>query len=123
MIAHEQAKALIASLLDHGERIDPEDLSVLYGWIHSAMVALQPFGEERKRFHDSCWGSLGPPAAMLEAGLAVLASVMKTAYVPWVIDEKSVSVGYLNLYNRVFRPEKGLEDDGDKSLPPVAGPS
>jgi hypothetical protein len=123
MIDHERAKALVASLIDHGERIDPVDLSVLYGWIHSAMVALEPFGEERKRFHDSCWGSLGPPAAMLEAGLTVLVSVMKTAYVPWVLDEKSVSAGYLNLYNRVFSPHKGLEGDGDESLSPVAGPS
>lgn len=123
MIDHEQAKALIASLIDHGESIDPEELSVLYGWIHSAMVALEPFGQERKRFQDSCWRSLGPPAAMLEAGLSVLASVMKTAYVPWVLDENSVSAGYLNLINRVFSPARRPQDDGDEAQPQVVGPS
>gem|GEM_PF-2269898 len=113
MVTVDQARELIASLFDLGKNIDPDDLSVLYGWIHSAYVALQPFPEEHGRFRDDCRNSLGAPRERFHAGMAALEAAREKVCEKNLSPLQEPSPEYLKLLQRVLRPP--TDPDGAKS--------
>jgi hypothetical protein len=109
MVTGDQARKLIASLFDLGKTIDPDDLSVLYGWIHSAYVALQPFPEEHRRFREDCRNSLGAPRERFQAGMAALEGALVNASQANLFPQHGPSPEYLKLLHRVVRQSTGAE--------------
>jgi hypothetical protein len=103
MVDTSQVRGLIASLLHLGKNLDPEDMSVLYGWIYSVSVALQPFPLEHRYFCENCRDSFGIPRERLNAGLEALKLALnRVQEQEIVVRENDLSPDYLKLLKKVF---------------------
>jgi hypothetical protein len=105
MMEHDQARELLESFISQGETLDPDDMSVLYGWIFSASVAIQPFPPQHKEFCDHCRNSFDPPRQRLEAGLLALRRALQEAESGVQVEEKNVSAEYWRLLHRALKKE------------------
>ncbi|HMK33810.1 MAG TPA: hypothetical protein VK463_02000 [Desulfomonilaceae bacterium] len=102
MVDLRQAKGLITSLLRYGENLDPEDMSVLYGWIYSASVALQPFPAEHRAFSACCRESFDAPRERLNAGLNALREVLENPENESGFQQEIITVDYQKLLKKVL---------------------
>ena len=103
MSTRADVKELLESFILQGETLDPEDMSVLYGWIFSASVAIQPFAEEHREFCDLCRNSFDPPRARLQAGLNALKKALEALEAGAHISEKDISADLSRLMERVLK--------------------
>jgi hypothetical protein len=103
MVSNTQAKALIKSLVNRGESLDPKDLTMFYGWVYSSYVALEPFPSEHCKFCERCLDSLDSPERKLRRGLILLRTALgKLKRVPQ-LPEIAISKDYLNLLHRFLQ--------------------
>ncbi len=103
MVSQAEAKKFLSSLIKFGKTLDPEDTTVLYGWIYSSSVALQPFPAEHDRFCHLCLHSFSPPETRLKTGLKILKTVLEKAEAGLAICEDNISDDYCKLLRRVFQ--------------------
>ena len=97
-----QAMELLESFVRQGETIDPDNMSLLYGWIFSAAVAIQPYPTQHKEFCNNCRNSFAPPRERLSAGLATLRKAVHEARAGAHGQEKNVTADYWKLLNRTL---------------------
>jgi hypothetical protein len=103
MVSNTQAKALIKSLVNRGESLDPRDLTMFYGWVYSSYIALEPFPSERCKFCERCLDSFDSPDRKLSRGLVLLRIALgKLKRMP-PLPEAEVSRDYLNLLHRFLQ--------------------
>jgi hypothetical protein len=102
MVSPVEARELIASLINRGENLDPYDMTILYGWIYSSYLALEPLPTEHRKFCRSCLDSFDPPRKRFQSGLALLRTALEKAEKGFAIDEGSLSEDYKRLLKRVL---------------------
>ena len=101
MVKEAQAKELIVSLLKRGETIDPQDMTLLYAWMYSSYLALEPFPAAHRKYCKRCFDSFDPPAKRLRAALLILRSGLRKVEAGYFqIKEDKISADYTNLLKR-----------------------
>jgi hypothetical protein len=109
MVNHTQAGKLIRTLLSRANTLDPRDLTLFYGWVYSAYLALEPFPKEHKRFGRRCLDSFDPPSQKLKVGSILLETALWKSENNIPLKE-DVSQDYEKLLERTMRfsfPEAG----------------
>ncbi len=101
MVSPAEAKELIASLIRRGETVDPHDMTVVYGWIYSSYLALEPLPAQHSKFSKLCLDSFDPPRKRFETGLTVLREALEQIETGFTIDEGGISEDYEKLLRRV----------------------
>jgi hypothetical protein len=102
MVNPAEAKELIASLIRRGESVDPHDMTVVYGWIYSSYLALEPLAAEHRRFCKLCLDSFDPPRKRFETGLTILREAFEKIEKDFTIPENKISEDYKRLLMRVL---------------------
>lgn len=102
MVSQAEAQKFLLSLIKLGKTLDPEDTTVLYGWLYSSSVALQPFPSEHDRFCNLCLHSFSPPETRLKMGLRIMKSALEKAESGLPIRQEHISDDYCKLLRRVF---------------------
>ncbi|MBI4964779.1 MAG: hypothetical protein HY913_15995 [Desulfomonile tiedjei] len=115
MVTPADAKELLASLIRRGETLDSHDMTVLYGWIYSSYIALEPFPWEHRKFCERCLDSFDPPGKRFASGLLVLREALEKSDKALTIREAKLSDDYKKLLRRVLEWTKQGEEP-DKSL-------
>ncbi|HMK35052.1 MAG TPA: hypothetical protein VK463_08300 [Desulfomonilaceae bacterium] len=103
MVSRTQAKQFISSVMKFGKTIDPEDTTVLYGWLYTSSIALQPFPTEYSRFCDRCLHSFDSPETRLRTGLKILKAAAEKVDSEERIRLDKVTGEYFKLLERVFQ--------------------
>jgi len=103
MVSPTEARELIASLIYRGENLDPHDMTILYGWIYSSYLALEPFPTEHRKFCRSCLDSFDPPRKRFQSGLALLRTALEEAEKGLSINAGKLSEDYKRLLKRVLK--------------------
>jgi hypothetical protein len=91
----------LSCVIKFGKTIDPEDTTVLYGWLYSSSIALQPFPSEYERFCNLCLHSVSPPEERWKKGLKILKNTFDRAQSGLAINEDNISDDYVRLLRRV----------------------
>lgn len=102
MVSPAEAKELIASLICRGETVDPHDMTVVYGWIYSSYLSLEPLPPEHRRFCKLCLDSFDPPTKRFETGLTILREAFEKIEKDFTIPENKISDDYKRLLMRVL---------------------
>jgi hypothetical protein len=101
MASPAEAKELIASLIRRGESVDPHDMTVVYGWIYSSYLALEPLPAQHSKFCKLCLDSFDPPRKRFETGLTVLREALEQIEAGFAIGGDGLSEDYEKLLRRV----------------------
>lgn len=101
MVSPAEARELIASLIRRGETVDPHDMTVVYGWIYSSYLALEPFPADHRKFCKRCLDSLDPPGKRFKSGLTLLKQAFEKIDEDFTIRDDRLSEDYKRLLRRV----------------------
>jgi len=102
MVNPAEVKGLIASLIRRGESVDPHDMTVVYGWIYSSYIALEPFPAAHRKFCEICLDSFDPPRKRFESGLTLLREAFEKMDEDFTVHEDKLSEDYKRLMRRVM---------------------
>jgi hypothetical protein len=102
MITYVEVTGLLDSLIKQGEILDTSDLTMFYGWMYSAYIALEPFPKEHRKFYHVCLDSCPALSDRQKYGLYLLNRAILKAPKKIRIQESAMSGGYLMLIKRVF---------------------
>jgi hypothetical protein len=101
MVSPAEAKELIASLIRRGETVDPHDMTVVYGWIYSSYISLEPLPAAHRKFCKLCLDSFNPPNKRFETGLTILKEAFEKIEKDFAIPKNKISDNYKRLLTRV----------------------
>lgn len=96
-------KEFILLLLDRGETIDPQDLSLSSAWLYLSYLALEPFPSDHQKYRERVFDSFHPPGKRIKTALFLLKSASKKTEGSFRFDRNNISADYTKLLKRFLQ--------------------